>query len=167
MLLRREMVTSLGGFDPRFFLYFEETDLCLRAARRGWQIWTVGEAVGRHVNAAVARSVSKRMMWGAIPEHYFRSRFYYMTKNFGRGLAVLAEIGEIACMILRAAVDKVRGRTYSDLTGRLQSPVLRMPRPLAVGRTEQRMKGSEQPPSLRRDATRPSYRSGLNPSRCG
>jgi GT2 family glycosyltransferase len=33
-LMRRDLFTQLGGFDERFFLFFEDTDLC----RRVWQI---------------------------------------------------------------------------------------------------------------------------------
>jgi GT2 family glycosyltransferase len=35
---RRNVFQALGGFDPKFFLYFEETDLCLRARRAGYRI---------------------------------------------------------------------------------------------------------------------------------
>lgn len=31
LLIRRDMWEHLGGFDPRFFLFFEDTDLCRRA----------------------------------------------------------------------------------------------------------------------------------------
>lgn len=34
-LLKRALWDSLDGFDPAFFMYAEEADLCLRAARRG------------------------------------------------------------------------------------------------------------------------------------
>lgn len=33
MLFRTEVLKALGGFDPRYFLYFEDFDLSLRAAR--------------------------------------------------------------------------------------------------------------------------------------
>lgn len=33
MLFRTDVLQSLGGFDPRYFLYFEDFDLSLRAAR--------------------------------------------------------------------------------------------------------------------------------------
>lgn len=36
MLVRREVLDAIGGLDPRFFLYFEEKDYCLRARRAGF-----------------------------------------------------------------------------------------------------------------------------------
>ena len=39
MLLRRQAIESSGGlFDPAFFMYFEDADLCLRLRRAGWQL---------------------------------------------------------------------------------------------------------------------------------
>lgn len=35
LLIKRDLWESLGGFDPTFFMYGEEADLCLRAIRRG------------------------------------------------------------------------------------------------------------------------------------
>ncbi|MCI4323556.1 MAG: glycosyltransferase [Thermoplasmata archaeon] len=35
---RRSAFVALGGFDPSFFLYFEETELCWRAWRAGWRV---------------------------------------------------------------------------------------------------------------------------------
>ena len=38
MLLRRRVWEEIGGFDEKFFFYFEDLDLCLRAKRAGWRI---------------------------------------------------------------------------------------------------------------------------------
>ena len=38
MLARREALASAGLLDERFFIYSEETDLCLRIVRSGWQV---------------------------------------------------------------------------------------------------------------------------------
>ena len=38
MLLRRSALQSAGFLDERFFLYCEETDLCLRVIRAGWEV---------------------------------------------------------------------------------------------------------------------------------
>jgi N-acetylglucosaminyl-diphospho-decaprenol L-rhamnosyltransferase len=129
MLLRKEMIDMIGAFDPRFFLYFEETDLCCRAREAGWEIWTVGEAVGRHVNAASAKQTNAEMLWDTISEHYFRSRFYYLIKHFGWPAAVFSEIGEIASMVLGVGVDALRGKPRPAIGARLRAPIMRMPIP--------------------------------------
>jgi GT2 family glycosyltransferase len=52
MIARREVFEKLGGFDPAFFLYGEETDLCLRARERGHEIGYVETVEIRHVGGA-------------------------------------------------------------------------------------------------------------------
>jgi GT2 family glycosyltransferase len=37
MLARRELWRETSGFDPLFFMYFEDFDLSLRAFHRGWR----------------------------------------------------------------------------------------------------------------------------------
>jgi N-acetylglucosaminyl-diphospho-decaprenol L-rhamnosyltransferase len=39
LLVRSDCFTDLGGFDGRFFLYYEDVDLCRRAWARGWSVW--------------------------------------------------------------------------------------------------------------------------------
>ncbi len=39
LLVRRDCWADLGGFDPDFFLYYEDVDLCRRAWQRGWSVW--------------------------------------------------------------------------------------------------------------------------------
>jgi GT2 family glycosyltransferase len=39
LLLRRDCLNQLGGLDRDFFLYYEDVDLCRRAADRGWSVW--------------------------------------------------------------------------------------------------------------------------------
>jgi len=65
LLLRREMLDDLGGFDPGFRLYGEDIDLCYRAAQAGWERWYVPEAVVAHAHAAVTdhRFLTRRTIW--------------------------------------------------------------------------------------------------------
>uniref|UniRef100_A0A7V4XTV8 Glycosyltransferase family 2 protein n=1 Tax=Acidobacterium capsulatum TaxID=33075 RepID=A0A7V4XTV8_9BACT len=39
MILRAEALRAVGIFDERFFLYYEEVDLCRRMHAAGWQVW--------------------------------------------------------------------------------------------------------------------------------
>jgi GT2 family glycosyltransferase len=65
LLLRRDMLVELGGFDPGFRLYGEDIDLCYRAAKAGWERWYVPEAVVTHAHAAVTdrRFLTRRTWW--------------------------------------------------------------------------------------------------------
>lgn len=51
-LIRRETWNGLGGFDPAFFMYGEEADLCLRAAKRGLRPVVTPEATIVHYGGA-------------------------------------------------------------------------------------------------------------------
>lgn len=49
LMLRREVAEKVGGFDPRFFMYYEETDLCERIRCAGGKIYSVPEASIQHL----------------------------------------------------------------------------------------------------------------------
>jgi GT2 family glycosyltransferase len=38
MCLKRQVIENVGMLDPRFFIYYEESDWCVRATRAGWHI---------------------------------------------------------------------------------------------------------------------------------
>jgi hypothetical protein len=81
MLIRRELLERIGLFDETFFLYFEETDLCRRARRAGFETWYVPESRVTHIG-----SVSTGMKDRArpVPRFWFESRNHYFAKNHGR-----------------------------------------------------------------------------------
>jgi N-acetylglucosaminyl-diphospho-decaprenol L-rhamnosyltransferase len=51
LLLRAEMLRSVGGFDERFFLCSEEVDLCRRAREAGWSVMYTPEVTVVHPQA--------------------------------------------------------------------------------------------------------------------
>lgn len=93
LIMRRTMLDEVGLFDETFFLYFEETDLCLRAKRQGWSTWFVPEASVAHIGSAStgAYSVAKRR-----PNYWFDSRRYYFEKNYGKLYANVADAAFVA-----------------------------------------------------------------------
>jgi GT2 family glycosyltransferase len=60
LLVRAEVLRTVGLFDPRWVAYFEDADLCLRARARGWHTAT---ALRAHVHHHIARSGNKVYLW--------------------------------------------------------------------------------------------------------
>nr|MDT0665196.1 hypothetical protein [Micromonospora sp. DSM 115978] len=57
------MFDQLGGFDPRYFMYGEDVDLCVRARQLGWDpVITPTAEVVHHVGASSSRWVDKHVM---------------------------------------------------------------------------------------------------------
>lgn len=48
LLVRLDLYQSVGGFDPAFFMYFEDVDLCARLRRTGSQLWYLPSVTIRH-----------------------------------------------------------------------------------------------------------------------
>jgi N-acetylglucosaminyl-diphospho-decaprenol L-rhamnosyltransferase len=65
LLVRREMLDELAGFDEGFRLYGEDIDLCYRAAKAGWERWYVPAARVTHRYPAVIdeRFLTRRTLW--------------------------------------------------------------------------------------------------------
>jgi GT2 family glycosyltransferase len=55
MAIRREAFAAVGGFDPSFFMYSEEIDLCYRLRAAGWEVRFTPEARVIHVEGASTR----------------------------------------------------------------------------------------------------------------
>jgi len=62
MLMKRSLWEDLGGFDLRYFMYGEEADLCLRAAKKGWRPVITPEAQIMHIVGAASGKVAHKMV---------------------------------------------------------------------------------------------------------
>lgn len=71
-LVRRAAFEAVRGFDERYFLYFEDLDLCRRLRGAGYRVWFEPAARARHARGGSAHAP------GAAPErHYRESQLYY------------------------------------------------------------------------------------------
>ncbi len=61
VLVRRDCLEDLGGFDRRYFLYYEDVDLCRRAQARGWSVWYEPALRVVHHQPLHARPVSRHI----------------------------------------------------------------------------------------------------------
>lgn len=83
MIMRRDVVEEMRGFDESFFLYYEETDLCLRAKRAGYPTWYVPSSRVMHIlgqSTGVTEVTDKPKR---LPHYWFESRAQYFLKSHG------------------------------------------------------------------------------------
>jgi len=76
MIIRRETFEETGGFDPQFFLFFEEDDLFLRARRSQWRLYYLPQTSVSHYHAGS----HKNQRIGDIAS---RSKRHYFLKHYG------------------------------------------------------------------------------------
>jgi GT2 family glycosyltransferase len=69
MLIHRNVFHSIGLFDERFFVYWEETDFLIRAQNRGYKVIVVPNSIIWHkISASLGGNVSSK-------------KTYYMARN--------------------------------------------------------------------------------------
>lgn len=160
LMVRRAAFESLGGFEPSYFMYQDDTDICWRARLAGWRVRFVPEAVVSH--DYVFDKGLKKWFW------LERNRWWTLLSNYqARTLLLLAplliatELGILALALrdgwwrekLRAWASLLRGarrlrrhrarvqalRRVGDaellerMTARLETPLLHSPLVVRAG----------------------------------
>ena len=77
MVLRREAWEQVAGFDPKYFMYCEDMDLCRRLAVAGWQNVYVPSAVITHIGGHATREASAAM----LREHH-KALYTYLSEHY-------------------------------------------------------------------------------------
>lgn len=90
LFIRRQTLEQIGLLDDGYFMYFEETDLCLRAHRAGWECWYVPQSRVVHLIGQSSGFTSGKDR-KPPPRWWFDSRRRYYVKNHGRLYALLAD----------------------------------------------------------------------------
>jgi GT2 family glycosyltransferase len=81
MLVRREALEQVGSFDPNFFLYFEEQDLCRRFWKKGWRVVYHPASVMVHYHRREsAEGNFIQQLLNPVTRHQIRSARYYFKK---------------------------------------------------------------------------------------
>ncbi|MEX0304290.1 MAG: glycosyltransferase family 2 protein [Leisingera sp.] len=110
LMIRREVIEEVGGFDETFFLYFEETDLCRRAARAGWRTHYVPESEIAHVGSASTGMKG----WRRTPQYWFDSRRHYFVKHHGYTGAALATLARVTGSLIYGMRRMISDKPQAD-----------------------------------------------------
>ena len=91
-LMRRDALEAVGHFDERFFLYYEEVDMCRRFHERGWKIVYWPDVVVRHWGGESSKTVENQDFSSSgsqLTLWRMRSQLLYYRKHHGRTVARL------------------------------------------------------------------------------
>jgi len=83
MMIRREVFDTIGFMDDHYFLYYEETDFCLRAKRAGWECWYVPHSIVVHHVGQSSQVTGEHNSNRRLPHYWFFSRRYFFRTNYG------------------------------------------------------------------------------------
>jgi len=129
VVLRARMLAEIGFFDERFFIYYEETDLCRRARQNGWDVYFVPDAEVMHIGGACSQTRKDKAYDPAgaqVLSFRMRSEWLYHRKNGGL-LSVLANAGvELSWHHLRLWFNRLPGRPAAQAKRTASANVIRM-----------------------------------------
>jgi GT2 family glycosyltransferase len=86
LFIRKNLFTAIKGFDPFFFMYYEETELSIRIKKMNYTIYSIPDAVIAHKKGASLRYNA------GINEAFYQSKYYYIKKTLGIYHAYIAHI---------------------------------------------------------------------------
>ncbi|WP_308918147.1 glycosyltransferase [Jannaschia sp. LMIT008] len=87
-MMRADALRDLNGFDPDFFLYYEEVDLMRRARAAGWRCLYVPEARVLHEEGVSTGVTDKAWAVPRRPAYFYESWALYHRKAAGRAGAL-------------------------------------------------------------------------------
>lgn len=126
LLLRRDAFRALGGFDPDFFLFYEEVDLCLRLEHAGWSIASCPDATFVHSGGA-----STRLDWTTSYRRQLGGHLRFLSKHRGPGAAersrrlLVVAVGTRALTSRRREVRSAAQSAYAWLRSGTASELVR------------------------------------------
>lgn len=99
LLVRRELLEALGGFDETFFMYSEDVDLCRRS-------WDLGRAVVYTPDALCVHAGGASAPRSELIPVLMQSRVRYARKHFGRGAALAYRLGLVLLAVTHVLVSR-------------------------------------------------------------
>jgi GT2 family glycosyltransferase len=98
LLVRADALRRVGGFDPRYFAYWEDVDLCFRLTAAGYRLRAVPKARCRHLGSA-----STGGKGSPVSEYLMaRNRWRFMRSHGGRH----ATTGRLAIRHVATAISR-------------------------------------------------------------
>lgn len=129
MMVRRHVITEIGGLDERLFIYGEELDWCYRMKQVGWTVHFIPSAEVIHLGGQAMDNAADRrtqlLMRGQV--HFYREHSPPRTAAaFSAVLAFTAVVRLVAIRLVWAA-EVVSRRHYDDAWAFVTTERIRVP----------------------------------------
>lgn len=116
LVTSRQVLDTVGGFDPGYFLYYEDTDWCRRVSHAGYQLHHVPSAEIVHYYNQSAKSSP-----GAAQRHAQQSQARFIRSHYGRAGTVIYALAQAVGERFARRRRRASGTDVIDL-GRFQTP---------------------------------------------
>lgn len=103
MLFRREAFDAVGGYDERYFMYFEETKIALNLHRAGWRVVLDPSVEIRHREGGSTRHAPFRK----VRNHHRSALRFYVDYNRGQPWILLTPL-VAAGLVARGTLSVLR-----------------------------------------------------------
>lgn len=76
LMIRKSVFKKVNGFDEKFFLYFEDRDLCQRVIKNGYKIKLLNEKIIHSGGTSFSDKKEQK-------KYYYQSQSYFWQKHYG------------------------------------------------------------------------------------
>lgn len=136
VMFRMDVLRQMRGFDPDFFLYYEEVELMHRIQHAGRDILYVPTARVLHAEGAATDQKSHRAERRPRPSYWYRSWMLYYLKTAGRAGAIGAACAWLAGAVVNLPLAALLGRGPSMPLHFLRDFPRRVIGPLITGKID-------------------------------
>lgn len=109
MVIRKEVLDDIGGFDERFFMYGEDLDLCYRIKEAGWRIVynpEIGDVI--HYKGASSRKRKFKTLF-----NFYEAMFLFYNKHYLKKHNPLVTVLVYIAILIQFIVKLVRNYCFS------------------------------------------------------
>lgn len=128
MVIRREIYDAVGGFDPAFFLYAEDIDLCRRFVVAGWKVVRLEDHAIKHLCGGSSKTDTIVIRNGILQQRNFLKLVDASTGKAGRIFARAALAAGLALRVglrgLRSLLRPQQGRVPFQVSLRCLTDLL-------------------------------------------
>jgi|ERR1041384_446951 GT2 family glycosyltransferase len=107
--VKRHVFEQLNGFDEKFFMYYEDSDFCLRARKKGIRVYFCHNASAVHTLRKPAESHTTTFF-----EHIYRSKMLFFRKHYRPAYSAIARLVVFSGVLFRIPVYLFAGVVLSN-----------------------------------------------------